>query len=114
MCRQGRHKEGDSANKITAYWPLGRLQCSVCLGPVCPRSSQCADCSFWSYACPETGLCIDPGAWAWLKCGTSRPGFRPGFTKTARGAAKEDVSWLAFVAYRIRSGLLDEDLAEGE
>ena len=60
-------------------------------------------------ACPDTGLCIDPGVWAWLKCSSSRPGF-----KASRGAAKEDVFKLAFVAYRIRDGILDKELTEEE
>ena len=60
-----------------------------------------------SYAFPETGLCFDSGAWAWLNCSFRRPGFT-----AFRGAAKGDIFELVFVAYGIRDGVLGEEMAE--
>ena len=100
--------EGDSDEESSGYELPAELQCYDCLGEVCPSSYRCTECFALCYACPDTGLCTHSGVWAWLKCSSSRPGF-----KAPRGAAKEGAFELAFVAYRIRGGILNEEPAEG-
>ena len=60
-----------------------------------------------NFACPETGLCISPGRYAWFTCSSSKPGFW-----AAIGAAKGDVFKLPFIAHRLENGCLDASSAE--
>ena len=85
------------------------MECYYCPEAVCLSSRRCTDSPKLNYACPDTDQCADPGVRAWLQCSSSRPG-----VKDSRGAAKEGTFKLAFVAYRMRGGILDKELAEEE
>ena len=103
-------EESGNYSEVGGYRPIEHLQCHVCRGKVRLGSSRCTACTVLNYACRDTGLCINPVTYDWLGCSFSTPGF----TKAARGAAKEDVFRLPFVARRIQDGRLDPELAEEE
>ena len=72
-----------------------------------------------NYVCPDTGQCIDSGAWAWLQCSFTGEEENDNpeeefAAKEVELAAKEGDFELAFVAYRIDDGILDKKLAEEE
>ena len=112
-------EDDDSENGDSEYAGNEGLQCYDCPEPVCPSSRKCTDCSSLNYVCPDTGQCIDLGAWAWLQCsltgeeedGNPEEEFA---AKEVELEAKEDVFKLAFVGYRIDAGILDKKLAEEE
>ena len=103
-------EESGYYSEVGGYRPIEHLQCHVCRGKVRLGSSRCTACTVLNYACRDTGLCINPVTYDWLGCSFSTPGF----TKAARGAAKEDVFRPPFVARRIQDGRLGPELAEGE
>jgi len=66
-----------------------------------------------NYTCPDTGQCIDPDAWEWLRGSYARPESK--YSKVdSRYAVVEDVIKLAFVADRINGGVLSRGVVVEE